>query len=166
MMDRRGYAQITRFNRGEMIFNKGDRGDCMYEVLEGAVGIYLNFGQPDEKLLVVREPGEFFGEIALIEIVPRTAAAVALDDTSLRIIGVKSMTPYLHERPDAVEKILYTMSERIKQGRSLYLETCGVVTKYKEVVDAGEKPDPELSEQIDKCLEAFDKYQKKFGAGV
>ena len=150
-----------------MIFNKGDRGDCMYEVLYGKVGIYLNYRKPNEKLLVVRGPGEFFGEIALIEIVPRTAAAVALEDeTSLRIVGVKGMTPYLHERPDAMEKILYTMSERIKQGRSLYLETCGVVARFKQVVDAGETPDQELSGQIEKCLEAFDKYQKKFGAGL
>ena len=166
-MDRKEYVHITRFNKGEMIFNKGDRGDCMYEVLSGEVGIYLNYRKPNEKLLVVRKPGEFFGEIALIEIVPRTAAAVAMEDeTSLRIIGVKGVTPYLRQRPDAMEKILQTMSERIKQGRSLYLETCGVVAKYKAAVDAGETPDEELSGQIDKCMEAFDKYQKKFGAGI
>ena len=32
------YWHITNFNEGEMIFNKGDIGDCMYEVLGGSVG--------------------------------------------------------------------------------------------------------------------------------
>lgn len=161
------YEHITRYNQGEMIFNKGDIGDCMYEVLDGMVGIYLNYKKPDEKLLAVRKPGEFFGEIALIEIVPRTAAAVAMEDeTSLRIVGVKGVTPYLRKYPDVMEKILGTMSERIKQGRTLYLETCGVLARYKRAVEAGEKPDKELEAQIEKCLKAFDKYQNKFGAGV
>lgn len=160
------YSRISRFNRGEMIFNKGDKGDCMYEVLEGSVGIYLNYGKPDEKLLAVREYKEFFGEIALIETVPRTAAAVALDDTTLRIVGVKGIVPYFKKNPDAMEKVLSSMSDRIRQERKLYFETCGIVTKFKETVDSGETPDEELSSQIERCLEEFDKYQSELGAGV
>ena len=49
---------------------------------------------------------EYFGEIALIETVPRTAAAVALEETTLRIIGVKSIVPYFKKNPDAMEKVL------------------------------------------------------------
>ena len=161
------YEHITRYNKGEMIFNKGDTGDCMYEVLDGEVGIYLNYKKPNEKLLAIRKPGEFFGEIALIEVVPRTAAAVAMDDdTSLRIVGVKGVGPYLRKNPAVMEKILGTMSERIKQGRTLYLETCGVLAKYKETVENNERPDKDLTEQMEKCLKDFDKYQSKFGAGV
>lgn len=160
------YSRITRFNRGEMIFNTGDKGDCMYEVLEGTVGIYLNYGKADEKLLAIREYKEYFGEIALIETVPRTAAAVALEETTLRIIGVKSIVPYFKKNPDAMEKVLNNMSDRIKQERKLYLDTCGVVAKFKETVDSGEKPSDELSGQIKNCLDEFEKYQNEFGAGV
>lgn len=161
------YIHTTSFRPGEMVFNKGDSGDCLYEVLDGSIGIYLNYGKEDEKLLAVKSPGEFFGEIALIEVVPRTAAAVALEtDTTLRIVGVKGLMPYLRQRPDAMEKILYTMAERIKQGRKLYLETCGVVSQYKDTISKGETPDAELSEKIAKCLDAFEKYQKKYEAGT
>lgn len=161
------YIKITTFDEGEMIFNKGDLGDCMYEILSGSVGIYLNYKKPNEKLLAVKNAGEIFGEIALIEVVPRTAAAISLEDkTSLRIIGVKGIAPYFKNRPEIMELILNTMAQRIKQGRILYLETCGVVAKYKEVVDSGEKPDEELSKRIEKCLETFDRYQSKFGSGV
>ena len=161
------YWHITNFNEGEMIFNKGDIGDCMYEVLGGSVGIYLHYKTAEEKLLAVRHAGDFFGEIALIEVIPRTAAAVALeDDTRLRVVGAKGALPYLQQKPDVLQVILNNMSMRIKQGRDLYLETCGVVAKYKAVVDAGEKPDAELSLQIEECLEMSDRYQKKLGAGL
>ena len=161
------YIKVTNFDTGEMIFNKGDSGDCMYEVLSGRVGIFLHYRTPEQQLLTVKEPGQFFGEIALIEVVPRTAAAVALDDmTQLRIVGVKGIIPYLKQKPEVLQSILDTMSARIKQGRDLYIETCGVIAKYKSVVDSGETPDQELSGKIDNCLEAFDRYQKKLNSGA
>ena len=161
------YIKVTNFDTGEMIFNKGDTGDCMYEVLSGRVGIFLHYRSPEQQLLAVKEPGQFFGEIALIEVVPRTAAAVALDDmTQLRIVGVKGILPYLSKKPEVLQSILDTMSARIKQGRELYIETCGVMTKYKAAVDAGETPDEELSGKIDTCLDAFERYQKKLNSGA
>lgn len=160
------YSRITRFNQGEMIFNKGDKGDCMYEVIDGSVGIYLNYGKPDEVLLAVRGCKEFFGEIALIETVPRTAAAVALNETTLRIVGVKGIVPYFKENPEAMEKVLSSMSNRIKQEQMLYFETCGIVSKFKKTVDSGRTPDAELSKQIENCLVEFDKYQSNLGTGV
>lgn len=163
----KAYWHETVFNEGEMIFNKGDIGDCMYEVLCGRVGIYLHYRTAEEKLLAIRNAGDFFGEIALIEVIPRTAAAVALeDDTKLRVVGVKGALPYLQERPVVLQTILSNMATRIQQGRDLYLETCEVVAKYKAVVDAGKKPDAELSIQIEECLEMSDRYHKKIGAGL
>ena len=161
------YWHITSFYEGDMIFNKGDVGDCMYEILAGKVGIYLHYRTPEQKLLAVRNAGDFFGEIALIEVIPRTAAAVALEDeTRLRVVGSKAALPYLQQRPDVLQMILNNMSARIKQGRELYLETCGVVAKYKAAVDAGVVPDKELSIQIEECLEMSDRYQKNLGAGL
>ena len=161
------YFHVTTFRQGEMIFNKGDLGDCMYEIMSGSVGIYLHYKTPQQKLLAVKDAGSFFGEIALIEVIPRTAAAVALeDDTRLRVINGKEAVLYFKQRPDVLQEILNAMSTRIKQGRQLYLETCGVVANYKAVVDSGEKPGEELSKQIDECLDMFDRYQKKLGAGL
>ena len=146
------YTRVSRFKAGDMIFNTGDKGDRMYEILEGKVGIYLNYEKPDEKLLVERKPGEFFGEIALIETVPRTAAAVALAETSLRIVGVKDIGPYLNNRPDAIEKILDMMASRVKQERSLREDACRVLADYKKAVDAKETPDDELMAQVENCI--------------
>ena len=161
------YFHVTTFGKGEMIFNKGDLGDCMYEIMLGSVGIYLHYKTPQQKLLATKEAGTFFGEIALIEVIPRTAAAVALEDeTKLRIINANEAVKYFKRRPDVLQSILNSMSARIKQGRQLYLETCGVISRYKTVVESGETPDEELTAEINECLEMFDRYQKKLGSGL
>ncbi len=158
------YIKTTLFNEEEMIFNKGDQGDCMYEVLSGSVGIYIHYNTDKQQLLTVREKGTIFGEIAMIEDIPRTAAAVALEEkTLLKIVHFKGLPQYIRENPEALTIILDRMSERIKQGRELYLQTCGVVSQYKETIDAGEKPDKKLSKDIDECLEMFSRYQRKLG---
>ena len=166
-MKMKRYIHVTKFNKGEMIFNKGDIGDCMYEIVYGKVGIYLHYGTPEEKLLAVKGSGEYFGEIALLEIVPRTAAAISLEDgTSLRILSQRSIHGYFDEHPEALVQIFDTMSERLQQGRQLYLKTCDTVAKYKAVVDSGQTPDEELSAEIDECLKMSERYHQKIGAGL
>ena len=95
--------RTTTFQRKDIIFVKGESGQTMYEVLNGSVGVYLNYGKPDEVLLAVKRVGEYLGEIALIEDRPRTATAVAMEyDTMLREISINGFANYIKETPNIV----------------------------------------------------------------
>ncbi len=74
--------EVKKFKKGEVIFQKGDAGDCMYDVYTGQVGIYTKYGTPDQTLLAKYYPDQYFGELGLIDRVPRSAYAVALEDGS------------------------------------------------------------------------------------
>ena len=50
------------FKKGEIIFKQGDLSDCMYDILWGQVGIYADYGTPEEKLLTTLETERFFGD--------------------------------------------------------------------------------------------------------
>ncbi|MER1994525.1 MAG: cyclic nucleotide-binding domain-containing protein, partial [Eubacteriales bacterium] len=67
--------QEKLFNKGDVIFNKGETGDTFFRVIAGSVEIV-----DDGKQLVVLKEGQYFGEMAILEAYPRSATAIALED--------------------------------------------------------------------------------------
>ncbi len=76
-------VHARRLGDGEVLFLKGDEGDALYGVLEGKIRIVTGSPTGREVLLNILEPGEVFGEIALLDGLPRSADAVALGETRL-----------------------------------------------------------------------------------
>lgn len=71
-----------RFRRNEVIFHQGDPGDSLHIVDEGAVKIMLPSPEGEEAIIATLRPGDFFGELALLDGAPRSATAVALEATT------------------------------------------------------------------------------------
>lgn len=150
----------SNFNEGDIIFKKGERGQIMYEVESGGVGIYLDYKGPNEKLLVKKLAGEYFGEIALIEDRPRTATAVAIyDKTKLKEISVNGFPIYAQQNPNILKPIMDAMSDRFKMQRKVYFEVCRDFAEYKNAVDHDLEPDYELLQKIDKYIKDAEKFQ-------
>lgn len=125
------------FKKGGVIFQQGDASDCMYDILWGKVGIYVNYGTPEEKLLTTLETEQFFGEMGMIEGLPRSATAVALtSDTKVRVITPESFQTYFQERPAKVLLIMQNMSRRIRELTVDYLEACRTVANSVEAENA------------------------------
>jgi len=69
--------EYKSYKKGEIIFKQGDPADCMYDIRWGSVGIYLNYGTSDEKMLAQLRGDDIFGEMGLVDEAPRSATAVA-----------------------------------------------------------------------------------------
>ena len=67
-------AQSVDFSAGEIIFREGDLGTEMYIISEGKVEILNRLGE-DDRVLAVLEKGDFFGEMSVLEDLPRAATA-------------------------------------------------------------------------------------------
>lgn len=70
-------SKEERFTAGEVIFHEGDPGDKLYVVLEGKVRISKSIPGAGEEALAFLERGSYFGEMALIDQLPRSADARA-----------------------------------------------------------------------------------------
>jgi len=68
-----------RFRRNEVIFHQGDPGDALHVVAAGAVKIVLPSAEGDEAIIATLRPGDFFGELAILDGAPRSATAIALE---------------------------------------------------------------------------------------
>jgi CRP/FNR family cyclic AMP-dependent transcriptional regulator len=68
-----------RFRRNEVIFHQGDPGDSLHVVATGAVKIVLPSPDGEEAIIATLRPGDFFGELALLDGAPHSATATAVE---------------------------------------------------------------------------------------
>ena len=68
-----------KFRRNEVIFHQGDPGDSLHVVASGAVKILLPSAEGEEAIIATLRPGDFFGELALLDGATRSATATALE---------------------------------------------------------------------------------------
>eukprot|EP00605_Chrysophyceae_sp_TOSAG23-4_P001832 GSChrysophyteH1.ASY1.ANO1.2022.1 assembled CDS len=78
--------ELKNFQKNEIIFRRGETGECFYMVQKGKVSIYQSSLTGGRTELVRMGPGKFFGELALLNNAPRGASACTLDKTSCWIV--------------------------------------------------------------------------------
>ncbi len=104
----------VRFAAGEFIFREGDGGDTMFIVQEGEVEILREVHGREARLAVLEE-GDFFGEMALLEGLPRVASARAETDCVLLRIDESTFDHMIHSNPEIPVRMLRKLSQRVRQ---------------------------------------------------
>ena len=94
------------FSKGEVIFRQGDAGNSFFKIIEGSVSVIANYGEADERELTVLNPGEFFGEMAVIETYPRSNTIVAVDNVRTIEITADELNGFFAENPDMIYQIM------------------------------------------------------------
>lgn len=102
---------VRSFARGEKIFSDGDTGDFMYAVLEGEVEIRKS-GRTIETIPV----GGVFGELSLIDKLPRSADAYAAVDARLAVINPMRFLVLVQHSPYFALGMLQLLSERLRRN--------------------------------------------------
>ena len=144
---------ITKsFDQGQVIFKKGDYSDCMYDILGGKVGVYSEYGTPDEKLIAELGGGETLGEMGMLEYYPRSATAVALEDgTVLAEIGEDELAVYFRDKPEKLFALMKLLSKRLRETTQKYADVCRVVYENDEAGKHG----GEKSEWLNNSIEYY-----------
>jgi CRP/FNR family cyclic AMP-dependent transcriptional regulator len=97
------------FAAGETVFEEGELGDIMYVVLKGQVEIRVG-----EKSLEIAGPGTVIGEMALIDLRPRSATVIAQGDCTLAAIDDKQFLSLIVRRPQFALSMLEIMANRLR----------------------------------------------------
>jgi CRP-like cAMP-binding protein len=113
------FSTVARFEAHRVIFDKGDPGDCLYGILSGRVRIYSTSSDGAEILLNLMEPGELFGEIALLDGSTRTASAAAMEQADLLRIHRAHFLPYVKANPDLILAMLTLLCRRLRWTTSV-----------------------------------------------
>jgi CRP/FNR family transcriptional regulator, cyclic AMP receptor protein len=88
-------AHSLRRARGEFVYMPGERAECVYILKQGRVKLSVLSESGKEIAIDIIQPGEIFGEFALVDGSPRTNMAQALDDTLMWVFGKRDFTQLL-----------------------------------------------------------------------
>jgi type IV secretory pathway TrbD component len=98
------------FEAGEQIFAKGDLGTSLFVVYQGQVGIFSGAQQ-----LATFGPGDFFGELALLDAEPRSASALAQGPVTAFRLDQDDFYDVMEERPEVLRNILRVLCQRLRR---------------------------------------------------
>lgn len=110
-----GFATEKRVPKGGAIFSKGDPGSSMMAVLAGRVRVSAVSAEGREVTLNVINPGEIFGEIALLDGKPRSADCSALEDSMLMVVERRHFLPFLMRSEVLVDQLLGVLCDRMRR---------------------------------------------------
>lgn len=110
-----GRVVRKRYARAETIFALGERGDGLYIVARGHIGIARQNAEGDELLLTLAGPGEYVGDLALFDGAPRSATATAVDDCRLLFLPRDAFRAFLEAHPAALWACLAVIVGRLRR---------------------------------------------------
>jgi hypothetical protein len=114
------YTQLD-FAQGDWVFEEDTLGTEMYIVLDGQVEILKHVGEEDRQLSVL-EKGDFFGEMALLEGLPRAAGARALTPVKVLEINGATFNQMLRDNPEIAVRMMRKLSRRLRETDALLRE--------------------------------------------
>jgi CRP/FNR family cyclic AMP-dependent transcriptional regulator len=109
----------VNFAAGETIFNEHDLGDGLYVVETGRVRIWVMDDDVNEVTLAELKPGDFFGELAVLDRGERSSSATAIVDTHLHKLSSDAFQQFLIEHPDAAIDVICEIAQRMRQTNLL-----------------------------------------------
>ena len=111
-----GLERFARdFAPGTVLFEEGQPGDYMYVVQAGEVEIRRMVGET-ERVLATLTPGEFLGEMAILNGRPRSATAVVKTPARLVVIEGKTFEAMLRARPEIAMRIIKALALRLESA--------------------------------------------------
>ena len=114
-------AETVSVPAGQLVLQEGDQGDSLYVVLAGELEVTKRQGSQDV-LLALYKPGQFFGEMALLEQAPRSASVRTLQESRLLMISQAAFQTLLSCSPSAPLKILHTVTSRLRSTESALIQ--------------------------------------------
>ena len=142
---------LKSYDKNSIVFQEGEIGDSLYVILSGKVKISLFDDDGKEYILDIIGKDGFFGELSLIDELPRSANVITTENSELLVIRRKDFVKLLLENPSISISILKTLSERLRHADErikglAFLSVEGRVLKY--LLDIGEKTALRLKNHI------------------
>ncbi len=110
------------FPKGSTLFRRGEPGNALYIIIRGQIRIFASTRQGNEITLALLGPGEFFGEMALLDGEPRSANAEAAEETEVHFLDRDNFFSFLMHKESALRAILRALSQRLRRTDDLLAE--------------------------------------------
>lgn len=114
--DIKNSCRIREYNKGKILFFKGDKANSFFIVLKGEIKVIRTSDTGREKILKKMKKGDFFGEMGIIEEKERSATAVVNKNSTLVIIDKESFLYLLKKYPEIALNMITDLSRRLRKA--------------------------------------------------
>ncbi len=111
-------ATEEEYTANEVIFHEGDPGGVLYVLIEGSVHIYKDYGATSQRLLNTLPEGSYFGEMAILDDEPRSAAAVSATASRLLCLEGASLKELILQMPRISFEIFRVLTARVRAAEA------------------------------------------------
>lgn len=116
------FCKEDRFGPGELIFRENSPAERFFIILDGMVEVWKDYSAPHPDLLAVHGQGHLFGEMALIDDLPRSATVVAKTETRVLYLFRQEFDRILHENASVSMSILRSLSAMVRKSNENFVE--------------------------------------------
>jgi CRP-like cAMP-binding protein len=109
------YCVERSFEKGEVIVRQGNNGIGLYMIISGKVKIVKQIATGERLDIAELGPGEFFGEITVLDNAPRTATVVAIESCTCLILSAWEFKAQMVVHPEIALKILPVLVKRFRE---------------------------------------------------
>ncbi|PYQ12701.1 MAG: Crp/Fnr family transcriptional regulator [Acidobacteria bacterium] len=109
-------ALRKRYPKDTVIFFENEEGDFFFTILEGRVKVTILGDDGREVILSVLGPGDFFGEMALLDNEPRSATAIAVEETELLSLHRNDFQTVLNDNRSITTALIRVLSARLRRA--------------------------------------------------
>ena len=103
------------FEKGQTLVRQGDSGLGLYVLISGKVKIVKKTSTGEELEIAVLGPGDFFGEMTVLDSSPRSANVIAIEDTDCLLLTAWEFKARLEEHPEMALKVLPVVVKRFRE---------------------------------------------------
>jgi len=119
------HARVQEFKQGDLIIKEGEWDNRLFIVISGRVEAVKRLGQRDEKILGAFASRAYFGEMAVIDDLERSASVVAKEDTQVLCLEQLDLQKEVAEHPGMALELLQMMSRRLRAAEKFIVNTLG-----------------------------------------
>ena len=116
-------CHAQHWDAGAVVFEEGDIADRFYIVIAGSVEVWKDYGRPDRDLLAVHGHGHLFGEMALVDHLPRSATVVAREPTEVLYIGRGDFHDIISENSSIALSIMANISSMVRSSNESFTDS-------------------------------------------
>ncbi len=110
-------AEVRDHRPGSVVVSQEDRGDALFVLVSGKVKVVLYGGSGREIILsIFKSPGDFFGEMSLLDNEPRSATVIADAPSRLLVLSRRDFQAHIESHPRTALRVLQELSRRLRRA--------------------------------------------------
>jgi len=109
------HAATKTYPKNSVIINEGDETNSMYIIQSGKVKAFLSNEDGKEVILTIMKPGDYFGELSILDSAPRSASIMTLEPSKFSIISKEDFDKTMDAHPEIARKLVSRLTRMVRR---------------------------------------------------